>query len=365
MGRFCAKCGKEEVSGKYIHGLCKSCFWEGPVQYVPTEFALTFCKSCLSHLQGKKWVRQRAKKADEDLIEAARIELMRIADIPEGTVIAKADGTVTDRDDRGLPKTLVLKVALKEMACGTCTEVESVAGVAYTFCSECDSASRGIFGALVQIRSEGRTVDEEDRKFIDAAFASTEKKTRLRNRQEVTEIKEKEGGIDVKFVSLHTARIFTRDLFDRTGATISEHPQLIGLDKDDGSRAYRNTIAVRFPRLRRGTVMEYDGKAYQVVGVDKGMFSIENVAERYDRINLTRRELERARLLKRNEVRRVRLDAKAPACGTLYDLEGERFIEVLSEIISKHLEKGEEGIMLVVGGREQVYKAVVPWRTED
>ncbi|MDD1776023.1 MAG: 60S ribosomal export protein NMD3, partial [Candidatus Methanomethylicus sp.] len=357
MGRFCAKCGKD--SGQYIRGLCHSCYWEEPANSIPTEFTVTFCRSCQSHLQGKRWVRPRHKKDYGDFVDAAAAELLRRVDLPKEIAAEKFDGTVTTKGDDGLPKAMVLKTTLREKVSGTCSQAESLVDIAYTYCGECDSAARGKYDAVVQIRAEGREVDEADRKAIQDSFESTDRKTAVRGRQEITEIKENEGGLDVKFVSLHVARVFTRDLFNRTGALISEHPQLIGLDKDDGSRAYRNTIAVRIPSLRRGNIIDYKGKILQIVGVDKGMFAAEDLAERYSRINLPRRELELGRIVREDEIRRVRLDAKAPACVTLYDLAEQKFIEIPADSIPNQMEKGEEGIMLVIDGKERVFKPLV------
>jgi len=352
VGRFCARCGAEEA--RYIHGLCSRCFWEDPEIKVPPEVRLFYCRVCRSHMQGKRWFRMKSKLLREDMEDAAMTEVARLAELPEGVSISYVRADVLKEDEEGLPKRLSLKVGLEEAACGTTKEVESLAKVSYMECSACDGATRGAYEATVQVRGEGREVDAEDKKAIEAAFREVDRRTAGRGRQEVTEIKEAGGGYDIKFVSLNSARIFSRWLSEFFGAAVSESPKLIGVSKDTGGRAYRNTVSARLPAARAGTLIEYGGRAFRISGFDRGMAIVEGLDDGKSR-HLLKREVEGIRIIRDDEVRPVRLDSRSPGCGAFYDARENRFFEALSDAFPKQMREGEAGIMISIGGGERIF----------
>ncbi len=353
VGRFCARCGAEEA--RYIHGLCSRCFWEGQEISVPPEVRLFYCRVCHSHMQGKRWFRMKSKLLREDMEGAAMTEVARLAELPEGVSISYVRAEVLKEDEEGLPKRLSLKVGLEEAACGTIKEVESLAKVSYMECSACDGATRGAYEATVQVRGEGREIDAEDKKAIEAAFREVDRRTAGRGRQEVTEIKEVGGGYDIKFVSLNSARIFSRWLSEFFGATVSESPKLIGVSKDTGGRAYRNTVSARLPAARAGTLIEYGGRAFRISGFDRGMAIVEGLDDGGRRRHLLKREVDGIRIIRDDEVRRVRLDSRSPGCGVFYDARENRFFEALSDAFPKEMREGEAGIMISIGGGERIF----------
>lgn len=352
MGRFCARCGAEEA--QYIHGMCSKCFWEDPSWKIPEEIRIFYCKVCNSHMQGKRWFKKRAKLLREDMEETAMTELLRQSELPEGVTMSYVRAEVTRENEEGLPKLLSLKVGLQEGICGTSKEVPSIAKVSYMECNLCDGATRGAYEATVQVRGEGRELDKEDRKAVEAAFKEVNRRTADRGRQEVTEIKEAIGGLDIKFVSLNTARIFSRWLSDFYGASVSESPKLIGVSKDTGGRAYRNTVSARLPAARAGSIVELDGKVYRITGFDRGMAIVEDLVEgRSGRV--LRRDMDMAKLVKDDEIRRVRLDSKAPGCGIFYDVKGNRFFEALSGAFQNSMQEGDSGFMVTIGGLDRIF----------
>jgi len=352
VGRFCARCGAED--GCYIHGVCSKCFWEAADVEIPPEVRLFYCRVCHSHMQGKRWFRMRPRPLREDMEDAAMTEVGRVVELPEGVAISYVRAEVVGEDDEGLPKLLSLKVGLKEAVCGTTKEVTSLARVAYMECVDCDGATRGAYEATVQVRGEGREVDAQDEGAIEAAFREVDRKTAGRGRQEVTEIKEAGGGYDIKFVSLNSARIFSRWLSEFFGATVCESPKLIGVSKDTGGRAYRNTISARLPAARAGALIEYEGKAFRISGFDRGMAVVEGLEDGRSR-RILKRDMGGIRIIRDDEIRPVRLDSRAPGCGTFYDVTGNRFFEALSDAFPRGMREGETGIMVAVGGAERIF----------
>lgn len=353
MGRFCARCGAEEEH--YIHGMCTKCFWDDPTWKMPEEIRIFYCKVCQSHMQGKRWFKKRAKLLREDMEETAMTELLRQSELPESVTLSYVKAEVAKENEDGLPKLLSLKVGLQEGVCGTSKEVSAVAKVSYMECNLCDGATRGAYEATVQVRGEGRELDKEDHKAVEAAFKEVNRRTADRGRQEVTEIKEAVGGLDIKFVSLNSARIFSRWLSDFYGASVSESPKLIGVSKDTGGRAYRNTVSARLPAARAGSIVELDGRAYRITGFDRG-YIIEEDLEEGKSGRVLRREMEMAKLIKDEEIRQVRLDSKAPGCGTFYDLKENRFFEALSGAYPNAMQEGDSGFMIAVAGTDRIFQ---------
>lgn len=351
MGRFCAKCGAERE--EYVRSLCKECFWKGVLSAVPNEVKLTYCRDCHSRMQGKRWVRPRSTVLEDEIAEATLEAISKLAQLPEGIAISGHSVEVTGRDSEGLPKSIVLGVRFTEAWTGSAAEAVVGVSISYSSCSRCGGAEQGKYEAIVQVRGQGRSLDERDFKAVGGALESLENKS---GRQEVTEVKEKDGGIDVKFVTLFAARAFAKILSDGHGAETGESAKLIGVDKVTGGRAYRTTISARMPALREGTIFEFGGRAYRTIGYRRGRALAEDAEDADVRRAFTKRELDAgARVI--SEVRSVRLDALTQSCGIFYESDGKRFLEIPVEMIPKDMVRGEQGILMLVDGKERVFRA--------
>jgi len=350
VGRFCAKCGAERE--EYVRSLCKECFWKGALSTVPKEVKLTYCKDCRSRMQGKRWVKPRFNALEDEIAEAASEAISKLAALPEGIVISGHSVEVTGRDGEGLPRSIALRVRFTEAWTGSSAEAVVEVSISYSSCSMCGGAERGKYDAIVQVRGEGRALDDRDFKAVGGALESLESKS---GRQEVTEVKEKEGGIDVKFVTLFAARAFAKILSEGHGAETVESAKLIGVDKVTGGRAYRTTISARMPALREGTIFEFGGRAYRTIGFRRGRALAEDAEDAEMRRAFTKRELEAgAKVI--SEIRSVRLDALTQSCGIFYESDGKRFLEIPVDMIPKDMVKGEEGLLMVVDGKERVFR---------
>ena len=354
MGRFCPKCGSE--GHKFVHGLCENCFWDEPLEGIPKEFKVPMCNSCFSYLQGKRWMRKREGTPEERAIQGAKVELMRSAELSEGVDFGEIEGEVTKRTKSGLPKTVLLTATLTEKDSGISTTVRSLGSMDYRLCQDCYYVVSGKYDAVVQIRAEGRRLDNEDKRTVERVFENFYRRTEGRGRPEVSEVKEHEGGIDVKFITLNMARMFVRELVETTGASVLESAKIMGIDKRTGGGHYRTTIATKMPSLRVGEIIELDGKAFQIAGHHRGKFVVKDLSGRGGKRSISDTRLATARRIKMDEYRRVRLEAKTTRFGTFLDLAEKRFFDLPIEFVPKDMVEGDVGVLIYVNGNEVVYK---------
>ena len=352
MRRFCPKCGSEGQS--LIHGLCETCFWEDALDAFPRLILLTMCSSCFCHLQGKRWVRRREGADEEKVIEGAKEELLKTADLTEGVEIRDIDGRITEWFKSGLPKTVELEAEVQEKSSGLSRKAKTLVSIDYRLCHDCYCVASGKYDALVQIRADGRKLDSEDRKILKTIFERFYRRTEGRGRSDVTDVKDNEGGVDVKFMTMNMARMFVREFSDTTGASLFESARVMG--RSTGGTHYRTTIAVKLPIFRVGELIEGEGTLYQIVGYHRGRAVVEALKERGRKRSLSRDQLDASHRVGFNEYKRVRLDSKTKVAGTFFDLEEKRFFELPSGIVPRNMNEGDVGIMITIDGKENIFK---------
>ncbi len=354
MGRFCAKCGSE--SGAYIRGLCGECYWKEVDLEMPSDISVTMCPECRSYLQGKRWV-ERDEISDDDFksVAAAETEFLRQKKLPEGVTLEGTSGEVLDRDDNGLPKAIMLNLELKERTTGTKHKTSVLVSIDYATCGACIKYARKEHEAVVQIRADGRELDAEDQHHVEQAINEICRRGGEKKRGGIVEAKEKEGGYDMKFATLATARVFARRLREDYGATIQESPKLVGVDRRTGGRVYKNTISIKMPRLRIGDLVSLRDNVYLLTGFDRGRAVIKDLRSREHR-TLGLDEHTKLEKLTEDEIKRVRLDGRTSTHVDFYSLKESNFIEVPPEIVPPEMRIGEEGLLIRHSGKEAVYR---------
>ncbi|MEM4657493.1 MAG: NMD3-related protein [Candidatus Methanosuratincola sp.] len=353
MGRFCAKCGSE--SGAYIRGLCGECYWKEIDMEMPSDISVTMCPECRSYLQGKRWV-ERGEIADNDLkaVAAAETELLRQKKLPEGVILEGSSGEVLDRNGNGLPKAIMLNLKLKERATGTEHTTSVLVSIEYATCGACIRYARKEHEAVVQIRADGRELDADDQNHVELAISEVCKRG-PEKRGGIVEVKEKEGGYDMKFATLSTARVFAKRLHEDYGATVQESPKLVGVDRRTGGRVYKNTISIKMPKLKPGDLVSLRNNVYLLTGFDRGRAVIKDMRSREHR-TLGLDEYATLEKLTEDEVKRVRLDGRTSTHVDFYDLKESNFIEVPPEIVPPEMRIGDEGLLIRHSGKEAVYR---------
>jgi nonsense-mediated mRNA decay protein 3 len=364
MARFCPVCGDEEK--EQVEGLCERCFWEDALEDFPKSYQLNACNSCFSHLQGKRWIRGRGNTDDEKIIEGAKQHVVRSLRPPTGMELGEVEGEITGRTRTGLPKTVLLRIGLLHRASGSRRQRDIQVDVDYRQCNDCYCLSSGKYEALVQIRAEGRKLDGEDSALVEIAMDQFFRRTESRGRSDISEIKEHEGGLDVKFVTVNMAKMFAKELSDSTGASLVESSKIMGIDKSSGGQRFRTTIALKMPVIRRGELIVMGGEALRVRGYHRGRVVVEVLSEPGRTRSLADSQLEGSRRIMPEDIKRVRMDALSGNFGTFLDMDEKRFFELPSDIIPPGMEHGETGLLISLDGRQRLYKiSEVQWGANE
>ncbi len=332
---------------------------------IPSDISVTMCPECRSHLQGKKWV-ERDEIADNDCkaVAAAETELLRQKKLHGGVTLEWASGEVIERDASGRPKAIMLNLRLKEKSTGIEHKTAVLVSIEYSTCSTCKKYARKEHEAVVQIRANERPLDNEDQKHVERVINEICKRGPDRNRGGIVEIKEKEGGYDVKFASLSAARVFAKRLHEDYGAAVQESPKIVGIDRRSGGRVYKNTISIKLPRLRAGDLVSLRNNVYLLTGFDRGRAIVKDMRSG-GRRTLGVDEYIALEKISEDHVRRVRLDGRTSSHADFYDLNKSSFIEIPPEMIPPEMKIGEEGLLIRHEGKENVYR-IAKWdRTES
>lgn len=355
MQRFCPRCGSEK--GEYVGGLCVGCYWEKALKDLPSEQRVTICKYCYRYLHGKRWVQRADIKGEDRIIEGAVAEAKRQLELPEGVEIAGIVGLVSARSEDGEPSAVELTVSLKETASGQRKDVKVLVGIDHQLCHDCYCAATGKYDAIVQVRAEERKLDALDMDTVEGVLSGFSMRSEERGKAEISEVKENEGGVDIKFTDLNPAKMFVKALASVTGANVVESAKIVGIDKRTGGRTYRTTIAIKLPELRVGDMLEIDRKIFRVSNFHRGRVVIEPLSEPGGQRSASDTQLEVARRVKGEDVKRARMESITERFGTFLDLDGKRFFELPIGMVPHSMKLGDNGLLISVEGREYLVRA--------
>lgn len=348
MDRFCPKCGAKDR--KFVKNLCETCFWEEKVGDVPNNLRIFLCGSCFSYLRGKRWIRIRNRDPLSVAVEGAIIEFKRNIKLPNGTKIMEIKGNTVERNKSGMPKKVALNITFYSE--GSSISLEREATVDYITCNLCQSIANGKYEAVVQIRGKEGPIDEKARKSIEL---NINKFNRGRDRFEITEVREKDGGIDVKFLTSSMARLFAKKISESMGANLKESTKIVGTDRMTGRKHYRVTISVRLPALEPGDIVSFKDRIFKVLGHRRDKFVLEDLEDHKKRSLPQRAEPDVVKI-SRSDIKRVSIGAKSGESVTILDLEEKSFLELPIEKISSELKEGDEGLLINLNGKEKVVR---------
>lgn len=349
MDRFCPKCG---AKGKpLIKNLCEECFWEERSDGLPNNIKVNLCRSCFSYLQGKRWIRK--KDPQSAAIDGAVNEFQRSIKLPSDTKISSIEGKTIEWNKNGLPKRVILEFTLSSE--GSSKNLKKEATIEYVTCDVCQHIADGKYEALVQIRRKDGHISEDNRKVIEQNIDEFYR-TVLKDRSDITEIKEKEGGIDIKFLTSSKARLFAKKLSERTGANLKESAKVVGMDRMTGKKHYRTTISVKLPALESGDLVSFQNRVFRVVGHHRGKLVIEDM-EDHKRKSVGQRSLSEVAKLDKSSIKRVSIGTKSGDSITVLDLDEKKFLELPAENISIELKEGDVGLLVNINGKEKIIKS--------
>ncbi len=252
----CAICGRESQKS-----ICPKCYVErNEIMWMDSTIYLTQCPRCGFFKIGR-WRDASYEEALEEKIRASlrihpEIKVINVEVIKDGFKVSRP-ATVNisgilwgERVEQS--KTFAVKV-LKEL------------------CVKCSREAGGYYESIVQIRAEGRSVEEEELKAVKEIAETVIFREKENERAFISKVVERKEGIDYYVGDRNLGRKISRKIVEELGGIITESRKLSG--RRDGRDVYRFTYSVRLPSYRKGDIVEKDGKLAVVTNpkLDKGV----------------------------------------------------------------------------------------------
>lgn len=257
----CLKCGEPSSE----EGLCRRCTLQSAkLLSCPDLVEVTVCSICGARLERGKWkIADTEGDIEAQASEAVCNSLCIHKDLEDPRIDVKLG-------NRGSTRYLA-KVTLKGSFMGEPIEerCEIPVRIKRMACERCSRIAGKYFEATVQVRGSAsrplmdREMEECRRMALSMADAGYRSGDQLSFVQDIKEVK---GGIDIILGSTQLGRHIARAIYERFGGRLQESCKLVG--KKDGRDVYRSTILVRFPRLKRGDIVSFQGRLFEVTGFD-------------------------------------------------------------------------------------------------
>lgn len=267
---FCPKCGGKTDN----EGLCNRCM-RSTLEWLVCEprVQCVYCPTCSSIKKGSTWSdtpHDHMKLAEELAIGAIAVH-NDVLDLEVGIVTMSeptpnrtlvtvyARGMLYDKPVQGTCDVLI--VWIKEQ------------------CDRCSRLSGGYYEAIVQVRATNRRPDLYERLRVDAIAHEVEGSVQDAGDRLsfITRLDDTRDGVDIIVSSHSIGDAIARQIVTEMGGKITRHPKLVG--ERDGKKLYRVTVLLRLPQFRKGDVITYNGRYYEIRGTDSGLLRVFDLKE--------------------------------------------------------------------------------------
>lgn len=252
--QLCPRCGETVTEPVDERGRCVRCHLDAiePVD-IPGSIEVLRCGQCASLAVEGDW-----EDHDGDLLDLAVDHLT--GSIRVHRSVDAVDWAVREEpiDDNHRTLRLTFQLTIGEQT--VTHERETTLAVIDTTCPRCSRIAGDEFGAIVQLRADGRTPTDGERRRARAAVAHVLDDRVDRGDREafLTTVDERADGLDFRLSTPRLGNQIATRIRDRLGGRIETSKTLVTTD-GDGREVYRVTYAVRLPRLRPGDIVTFDG----------------------------------------------------------------------------------------------------------
>jgi len=256
---FCVVCGAE---GETYDGLCKECYIKrGKFVDLPDNVDIVLCAHCGAMLVGNHWERE-----DDPVTRAVESAIT----VGKGVEL-NPELHVEEEDERNFRVSVGLHIHVKEKDIEFFDTKETRVRKKQGTCLECSRERGFYYEAIVQLRARHRKLTEDE---IDEAEASA-KKMAADSGSFVSKIEEVKGGVDIYMGKMRDGKAVAVSLAARNGASTDETRTLAG--RKDGKDLYRWTLLVRMPPFKRGDLVFFEDKIWEVRSFAKSRANIEEI----------------------------------------------------------------------------------------
>ena len=266
---FCPKCGGKTEN----EGLCNKCRTSS-LEWVTYEKRVpcVICPTCGSIKKGNTWadVPYDRQKLSEELAFGAVSVHVDVQDLE------LAISTRDPNPNRTQCTIYVRGVLYGEPVYKTC---ETLIVWLKENCDRCSRLSGGYYASTVQVRATGRKPDAFEREQVERIAYEIEDSTQESGERLsfITRIDDIRDGVDIVVSSHSIGDTIARQIVTEMGGKITKHPKLIG--EQDGKKVYRITVLLRLPQFRKGDVITFNKRYYEVRGTDSGLLRVFDLSE--------------------------------------------------------------------------------------
>lgn len=346
MARVCPVCGREV---KVLYGgMCESCYYASRrLIELPSELEVSVCRVCSAYrIEGKGgWRKPRTRDPVGEAVKAA----VKKGGVREGIRSVSVNAS---RSARGIVRVRVVGSTV-ERATPRVEEHEVAVRIRWMLCADCVMAKSKREAARIQVRARGRPLTSGEvegvKRIVEQSLS-----TRRRGSIDLVEVLEEEGGIDLIFSSLSSARLAANALARKLFASLLETRKAAGVVS--GKQVAKLTVRILLPGFRAGDVIEFDGKLYYVLEIARsGVRALSLEAYKECSFGNAKALIERSRVVsRREELEPAVVASVAPASVDLVLLRSQKTVSLNLERSLPWLEVGGQVLLAEIGGRLRV-----------
>jgi len=332
---FCVRCGSAD--SELYDGLCRDCFLEDyTILSIPSRIEVYVCSHCHAKLISGQWV-------DEGLPEEEIVYRALEENISWEPPVENPEIELEIIQQRGTIYQCLVEVDAEVLGRMVSQEYGVEVRLTNTVCPACSKQASGYYEAVIQLRADGRELDESEIERADLTVKRTllklSRMDKLAYLPQRVEVKE---GVDYYIGSHKSARKVVSALREELGGIASESPRLMGRDRSSGKGLYRTWISLRLPDFRIGDFLLHQDRTLAVLDLRKRGVSVKDLETR-DVKNILWGEYENIDLVARAaDVKTTTVTARSP--GRIQVLHPETFepVDLEADSYTSKLEIGEQ-----------------------
>jgi nonsense-mediated mRNA decay protein 3 len=261
-GAFCPRCGDPIEGGDRPDlpgapaaretGLCDACYFEDfELIDAPDRLTIRVCATCGAVHRGNRWVDVGADDYTDVAIDAVSESL--------GVHLEAREVAWQVEPEQVDPNTIRMHCYFTGLVRGTPIEehVTVPVTIARETCTRCGRIAGDYYASTVQLRAVGREPTSEERETTEEIAHDVVREMEATGDRNafVTEITEREGGLDIKVSTTKIGKKIAGRVVNRLGGNVDSSETLVTED-EDGNEVYRVTYAVRLPPFTAGDVID-------------------------------------------------------------------------------------------------------------
>jgi len=264
---FCVECGKETKI--YKNGVCIECYLkENKFTQGPEIIDLPLCTHCGSYKYRNNWtnelltelLKRVVKKTFKISKELKKVDINSACNESKGGYECKIiiSGFI---DDFQVVEEHNVLVRLKKIVCDVCSKQFG-----------------GYHEAIIQVRTEGKKLNQEELKNIQLSVENIVQNLQAKGNRTlfITDVSQEHGGLDFFISDKQAALVITKNLHDEYGGNIKQSSKNIGMK--DGKQVYRVTYLLRLPSYKKGDYVKINNSYYQIISIQKNALKLLNLA---------------------------------------------------------------------------------------